>query len=191
MIATCLNLVADVNLTQTAFALTPGYYLWSDLVTTHKAIPVGKVGTNDRRGYDGAEITPFGTGDENATFDFKVWRVIRDNGDTTLVPETMCLVEQLLAGTCTLGTATGADGGKVGASGLFADTIASVVKSALLSARENVGLSWGIVSPADNTIAKIIAADLCDATALIFEVDLGTATGANFLYHFWRRGENA
>ncbi len=126
-------------------------------------------------GQNSVIICPYGVGSNDNTFSFRVigWRVVDDQSDLSLrewIPVKLAEYSVILSS-----TPAGAAGGILGATNLFADTIAIVGTSG------NDDISMEIVSPADNTIAHVVV-DLKGAQKL--EVTFttgGSATSCNAL----------
>jgi hypothetical protein len=149
-----------------------------------RVVPLGKVGEQAVASpARGVRILPFGRGADNDTYATRVYAVHCTSEAGFNGP---CEVRLLATLTVTLGNATG-DGASGSTLFTSADRLAdaiSVSKSAYLTAIESAfGLSSGAVtfSPADNTQACVWLPDLGNADGLLFDTDLTSGTGANFL----------
>jgi hypothetical protein len=149
-----------------------------------RVVPLGRVGdTATASPARGVRIVPFGRGADNDTFITRVYAVHCTSEAGFNGP---CEVHLLATLTVTLGNATGdgASGSTLfGSSDRLADTV-SVSKDSYLTAIESAfGLSSGAVvySPANNTQASVWFPDLGNADGILFDTDLGSGSGANFL----------
>jgi hypothetical protein len=149
-----------------------------------RVVPLGRVGdTATASPARGVRIVPFGRGADNDTFTTRVYAVHCTSEAGFNGP---CEVHLLATLTVTLGNATGdgASGSTLfGSSDRLADTV-SVSKDSYLTALESAfGLSSGAVvySPANNTQASVWFPDLGNADGILFDTDLGSGSGANFL----------
>lgn len=133
--------------------------------------------------FRGLELTPFGAGSANQTFDYKVWVVKR--GFSNFNGSTPADYDQQLwcSGTVTLGTKAGvATSGGPLSTDLLGDTI-TVTASAYATASVAAygGLLPSAHSPADDTEARLFIPDLGDASDIFIEFDMTGATSGNFM----------
>lgn len=117
-------------------------------------------------------ILPYGVGADNATFSLRLyaWRGISNANTVLYVPNLLCEVACVVTA-----NAPGVAGSVLGATYLFADTIALVGTSG------NANVNVVLLSPADDaSIASALVA--CQGAQLLqVTFDLGTATAANAL----------
>lgn len=142
-----------------ANTLTPPVGVDGSFVT----FPVGQ--------YSDLVIAPFGTGDENSTFDFKVvgWsKVVTADG---LGTPSIYKPTTIFRATATLSTSVGVAGASQTNLERDADTI--VAGSPVLPTS-----MYFIYSPADNTPGFVVL-NVLDFETIAVYFDLGTATGAN------------
>lgn len=130
----------------------------------------------------GVEMTPFGAGSANQTFDYKVWVVKR--GYASLNGAASDISQQLFcSGTVTLGATAGvATSGGPKSTDLIGDTITvtlSAYGTAVVAAYN--GLSPSVFSPADDTEARLFIPELGDASDIFIEFDMTGATSGNFM----------
>lgn len=141
------------------------------------------VGAGSGEKFRGLELTPFGSGSANQTFDYKVWVVKR--GYPTFNGSTAADYDQFLwcSGTVTLGAKAGvATSGGPTSSDLLGDTI-TVTPSAYCSASVSAygGIAPSAYSPADDTEARLFIPDVGDASDIFIEFDMTGATSGNFM----------
>ena len=137
----------------------------------------------------GTELTFFGEGADNSTFDARVWgvKVGRSAGVAGPADYELGL---LFSATLTLGTAVGASvNAPVTPSEKLADTCVLTLASGATTPAGPGTLAqtvWSIAavtaySPADNTFARIAMRDLGQLFGLVIDFDLTGATAANCL----------
>lgn len=169
---------------QAAFSLTPGYMDRSSLTAAQKVIELG------HRGFRGLRCMPFGAGNDNTTFDYKIWGVSWDQAKILTKADHIWL-SLLGFGTATLSGVQGADSGEpVTDSERFADTLTWTTASTS-STYKGVGSTIvtahglgepGVFSAADDaTPAELLLPDVRAYQAVLTEFDLTGATGANML----------
>ncbi len=131
-------------------------------------IQVGVVGI----GPTWVELIFFGTTSADTTFKFRIYGVRRlalaTSGSYTFVP--------IFEGVATLGTKTGVANGTVVATELYADTVTAAATSYGV-----VNVSYRLISPADNTVARLLLdTDGFEKVVVDFDRD-GSAVSANAL----------
>ena len=166
---------------QSAFSLTAGRVTGQTFTSPLKLIHL--------ENGQGLDIEFGGKGNENTTFDYKVWCVKCPRVDVADDLPSAASLYQFGSGTCTLGTATG-----VGT--LFADHLAATSETIKMCDTVTFALAtWGqyvvdtyqlaaptAYSPANNTVGCVtlpLLGRVCNAA--IIEFDLTGATGANAL----------
>lgn len=113
-------------------------------------------------------LSIYGTGDANDVIDFRINGIRRHGTAWNKV--------RLYSFTATLGAKTGAAGGLVSASHLYADTIASVVGG-------TADVNYQVHSPADDTQAYLLIDTRgCPKLQIQGDTTTGDATGFNVLY---------
>jgi hypothetical protein len=168
-----------------AFALAAGRALFTSLPNF-----IG-MGTQKSR-LRSLEILPFGTGNDNTTFAYRVWRVKFSDGATlggSGRPVAVHL-DLLGSGVATLSAASLATNDELATSPeRLADTLtwaiatSSTTPKGLGDTLETVhGVDAAAYSPADDTPARLVIPDCFDADGIVFETDLTGATGANALW---------
>jgi hypothetical protein len=171
-----------VNATSVAFAQTEGYVKRSDVDATYGFVDCGVSGELDNL-LAGARIRFFGTGADNATFDFRIWAWTPCQGNPNLGYATL-----LASGSVTLSTLLGSSQTlcPIGAAERIADTLtlalssgASTPKGPWAAIYLALGAVAGVHSPGDNTAALAILPELGSVQGIFFDFQLGTATGAN------------
>jgi hypothetical protein len=176
--------LATTDLSQAAFSLTEGRNAKSTLLATQALNGCASIKlAGDGRSSRGCSIKPVGRGADGATFDYKLWLKSRTtaSGSPDSNDSGFYGLDLLGNGTMTLSASTGVAGDVFGTSDRLVDTI-TLTKSALL---EHIETAFGIelkeFSPGGDKQARIDIPEAFNASELVFEVDLVTATGANAL----------
>jgi len=173
--------LSATNLTQTAFTLVEGRNLWATLSPHMPIVMADGIGRRHR----GVIIRPIGQGADNNTYDYKVWHVRRageTRGSPSAVGANDYHITLIANGTCTLSSSTGLAGAAVLTNADFLVDTITLTKSATLTHWESVfGAGLSVNSVLTERQAEIAIPDAYNAFAIIFEIDLVTATGANAL----------
>ena len=145
-----------------------------------QVLPMGQVGEpGGGPRFRGVRITPFGRGSNDQTFDFRAYAVHcgPQGWDGPVELRLLATVA------CTLANALASAGAGLESDDRIVDTItvtASAYLTALASAM-NLTNSNAAFSPANDTQGCLWIPDLGNADGILFDTDLGTAAGANFL----------
>ena len=138
------------------------------------------VGNSTKR-YRGLELTPFGVGAANTTFDYRVWVIKRSTSSLAGVSDDYD--RQLWCyGTVTLGTQAGVASRGITSGNNVGDTItvtASAYCAAAVAAYGATAPSY--YSPADDTEARLFIPELGNAEYIWIDFDMTGATSGNFL----------
>ena len=174
----------------TAFTLmedAPPVMRITEYGASHRVIPLGS--------HRGVAIKFFGSGADDSTFNYRVFRVLRPvNQDrlTVIDDEIECVIAD--TSTATLSGIVG-DGASsmVGLAERYADTVTATISTATTvppgaATQKSLAYLLGdikVVSPGATTVDKgpgeLIIPDLYGAYGIVIDFDLGTATGANAL----------
>jgi hypothetical protein len=172
--------------TQNSWVLAAGRTLLSSLTAGMGRIGLGGA-TNRLRT---VEIVPFGTTAAAQTFSYRVWRLKHNNPGHGNGRPVSGFLDLLYTGTATLGTGTLVAGDDLLSTGeLLVTTLTGAAASsstspkgagAILEAAHNTGVQ--VLSPGDNTPAKMVIPDCFDADELVIEFNRGSsAATANAL----------
>ena len=164
---------------QTSFELAHGYYVSNTATNAAYHVPYH---ISDARGF---RLTFFGTGADNATFDYRIWAVIGDR--VVLDTPTDFMLEYFGGGTATLSTLMGASATSlITSSERIADTLTFTLATSITTPKGpatvwesyyNLGDTINY-SPTANNAASLIIPNFT-AGSMIVEFDLTGATAAN------------
>jgi hypothetical protein len=182
---------AATSKTTAAFALAAGRALKSTLEAGYTLLPLGtirKQGGDDR--FAGVRLTMFGDGNDNQTFDYRVFVGFIENPSDPVEAQVVSVL-YLGGGSATLSAAVGISGSTLlSATERVADTLTWTLGASTttpkgigetIEATRGQGRASAAWSPADNSEAFVDLPELGGAAYLILDFDMTGATGGNAL----------
>lgn len=155
--------------TAAAFVLASTARILHSTIVAH----AGRITLGNNRGprFRGVTIMPYGRGDDNSTFDYRLYGVrrvmVKDSNGGEMGLD--CSIHLLASGTCTLSTFTGVATGLLGTTDRHCDTITFTATALLTYLAGVFGVSPSYFSPTGNTPGEISIPECYNFAELIFE----------------------
>lgn len=155
-----------------------------------RLVPIALASMEEARAFSSKQRTialfPFGTGENDASFNFRIYAAFLMNPPTLPGQIEPCAhLFHIASGSATLSTFIGANGGPIGANERYADTLTFATETYGTQLFNHAGTTFAVYSPANNTPAFLTIRGL-PMYSIYMEcaVSSGTVTDAGFLVSF-------